>query len=192
MARVILVTGSPGSGKSTVAHALAKKLGIYHVIGTDTIREILRACISKEKCPTLHNSAIMLSDLAPHGEDKMIWGFKKQALDVKPGIDAVVKRSIKEGKDIILDGIHLIPGIIEKPKDAQYIHIVLKVTDEERHIKQLTGQAESRSSYKIENLQKARAFQDYLLNMAKENNALVLERTTVEKDVQEILKYLGD
>ncbi|MFH1849074.1 MAG: AAA family ATPase [archaeon] len=57
----ILIAGAPGTGKSTVAQMLADRLGIHRVIGTDTIREIMRCCISSKKCPVLHTSAILAS-----------------------------------------------------------------------------------------------------------------------------------
>ena len=37
---VIIISGSPGSGKSTVAKNLAKKLGLRHTSAGDKMREI--------------------------------------------------------------------------------------------------------------------------------------------------------
>ncbi|MFC2154448.1 AAA family ATPase [Candidatus Altiarchaeota archaeon] len=188
---VIFVTGAPGSGKTSVSSELAKELSIHQLIGTDTIREILRNSVSKEDCPTLHTSAILCCDQTPSGEDEMIWGFEKQALDVKPGIEAVVKRSIKEGKDLILEGIHLIPGLVQlEDENVSFIHVVLSVASEDQHLKQLTGQGESRSSYKIENFKKARAFQEYLVEKAKEHGALVVDNDSINQIVAIIKQQL--
>ena len=184
----MLIAGAPGSGKSTLALALAKKLGIHQLIGTDTIREVLRSCINADKCPTLHTSAILACDLAPKGSDKMTWGFERQAIDVKPGIDAVIKRAEKEGKDLILEGIHLLPGLYKI--DDNTLHILLTVPDEEQHLKQLIGQGNSRSTYKVDNFRKARAFQDYLSNKAREHDVLIIKNVTLKKTIDDIVLHM--
>lgn len=172
--KVILITGAPGTGKSTIAMHLAKKMGIYQLIGTDTIREILRKCLPEKNFPSLHTSAILFCDQAPENEDKNIYGFQKQAEDVLVGVQAVIDRSIKENKDLIIEGIHLIPGLVKPKEDVEIINIVITVEDNDQHMKQLSGQGKNRSAYKIDNLSKARKFQDYLVIKAKENNIKII------------------
>jgi 2-phosphoglycerate kinase len=185
--RIILIVGAPGSGKSTIARRLAEELGIYQLIGTDTIREILRQVIKKTDCPTLHTSAILACENAPPNEDKMVWGFIKQAEDVKPGIKAVLERSIKENKDVIIEGIHPIPGLIS---DNDFKQIVIKISSEKQHLKQLDAQGTHRSHYKIGNFKKARAFQDFLISEAKKFKATVIENESVENSVKSIIESL--
>ena len=45
---ILYVAGAPGTGKSTLAQALASRLGILNVVGTDSIREVMRLSFSKE------------------------------------------------------------------------------------------------------------------------------------------------
>ena len=42
MDKIILIGGTAGTGKSTIARAIATKANINHVIGTGFIREILK------------------------------------------------------------------------------------------------------------------------------------------------------
>ena len=53
----MLVGGSSGSGKSTIAAKVARRLGIEHVIGTDSVREALRFAIPPGVSPALHESS---------------------------------------------------------------------------------------------------------------------------------------
>jgi 2-phosphoglycerate kinase len=54
---VVLVGGSTGVGTSTLAADVARRLNIQSVIGTDSIREVLRRAISPDLLPVLHKSS---------------------------------------------------------------------------------------------------------------------------------------
>ena len=55
--RLVLIAGTTGVGKSTVAVQAAKKLGFTRIISTDAIREILRATDPQHEIPRLHRSS---------------------------------------------------------------------------------------------------------------------------------------
>ena len=54
---IILLGGASGIGKSSLALELAHILGIQQVIGTDTIREIMKNVIAPNLIPALHYSS---------------------------------------------------------------------------------------------------------------------------------------
>ena len=54
---VVLVGGTTGTGKSTVAAEVAHRLGITRVTSTDFIRQTMRAFFSPEFMPTIHHSS---------------------------------------------------------------------------------------------------------------------------------------
>jgi len=54
---VILIGGTTGVGKSTLATQLAARLGIVRVVATDAIREVMRTLFSRELMPTLYTSS---------------------------------------------------------------------------------------------------------------------------------------
>ena len=166
--KVIFIVGAPGSGKSFVAEAIATRLSIPRIVRTDTVREIMRACIQRNDITeTLHRSAILACELAPEGEDANIWGFMQQAKDLVPGIEAALKQAKKEGKDLIIEGIHLLPNLIKIPDGIDFKHICLIVESEEQHKAQILAQGQDRSSYKIDNFFKAHCFQDFLLKQSE-------------------------
>jgi 2-phosphoglycerate kinase len=137
---VVLVGGATGVGKSTIATMLANRLGITRVIPTDAIREVLRAGFTKDMFPTLHTSSFDAARLVrhplPRGADPVVVGFRDQASAVAVGVDALARRAIEEGTDLIIEGAHVVPGFLDgKPFEGQAVVVPLVVTvdDEELH-----------------------------------------------------------
>ena len=173
-----MISGAPGAGKLYLAHQIAMRLQIYRLVSTDTIREIMRTDLPKETGnldrEVLHTSAILAPDLQPEFSDDPIWGFLKQAEVVRPGIDAVIRRSIKENESLVLEGIHLLPGAFEFPPDIEWTHFVIRAADDDKYRKQLGRQGNERAHYKLAHLDRAKAFQDYLVQKAKENDLQII------------------
>ena len=53
---MVLLAGTSGTGKSTLASLLGSRLGISTVLSTDTIRHVMRNFVSKEENPVLFAS----------------------------------------------------------------------------------------------------------------------------------------
>ena len=73
---VVLLGGTTGVGKSTLASMLAARLGITRVIATDVVRQVLRAFFDHEAMPIVHHSAF---------EAGGIEGYREQAEQVGHG-----------------------------------------------------------------------------------------------------------
>ncbi|MFC1614830.1 hypothetical protein ACFL5K_05985, partial [Gemmatimonadota bacterium] len=54
---ILMFGGATGTGKSSLAVEIAHRLGITRVIGTDTIREIMRGMFSRELMPSIYESS---------------------------------------------------------------------------------------------------------------------------------------
>jgi len=53
---LILLAGTSGTGKSTLASLLGSRLGISTVLSTDTIRHVMRNFVAKEEDPIIFAS----------------------------------------------------------------------------------------------------------------------------------------
>src|SRR3954467_3926028 len=98
---VVLLAGTTGVGKSTLATMLAARLGITRVIATDVIRQVLRAFFTHEAMPSVHYSAFDVGGVE---------GYLTQAQRVGTGVGAVVEGAAGEGKAGMGEGGDVLPG----------------------------------------------------------------------------------
>jgi len=126
---VVLIGGTTGVGKSTLATMLAHRLGITRVIATDVIRQVLRAFFSHEFMPSVHPSAFEVV-----GEDGLA-GYEDQAAQVSTGIAAIVERAVGEGTPLVIEGVHILPGVLEEELRGRCVLVeaLLAVEDEDSH-----------------------------------------------------------
>ena len=141
---IVLIGGTTGTGKSTIATQLAARLGITRIISTDAIREVMRSLFSERIMPALHTSSFEAADAirgpVPKTADPVIVGFEQQVRAVAVAVEALIERSVLEGTDLIIEGAHLVPGFIESPDwsppwedKAVVVPIVITVDDEDVH-----------------------------------------------------------
>jgi len=141
---IILIGGTTGVGKSTIATQLAARLGITRIISTDAIREVMRALFSERIMPTLHTSSFEAQDAVrgpmPRSADRVIVGFEEQVRAVAVAVEALIERSVFEGTDLIMEGAHLVPGFVSSPPwsppwedKAVVVPILITVDDEDVH-----------------------------------------------------------
>ena len=135
---VVLIGGTTGVGKSTIATQLAARLGIVRVVASDAVREVMRAMFSRELMPSLHASSFEAGTVLrePPGRDAAIVGFREQTSAVAVGLQALVERAALEGTDIVLEGAHIVPGFWDVSAWEERIlvvPVVVTVEDEEMH-----------------------------------------------------------
>lgn len=136
---VVLIGGTTGVGKSTIATEVAHRLGITRIMSTDSIRQVMRGIFTKELMPAIYESAFSawrgLRVPVPHGANPVIVGFREQTAVVTTAVKALIDRSVLEGDSLIIEGVHLVPGYIEAEqfKNARVVQLVITVDDEDAH-----------------------------------------------------------
>lgn len=134
--RLVLIAGTTGVGKSTVAVEAAKKLGFTRIISTDAIREILRATDPQHEIPRLHRSSFARGEA---GDPILDW--KDSCSVVEIGIDATIARARREGIDLIVEGVHLVPDnrwLNEwRESGGLALAFIMKIDIEEQHLSML-------------------------------------------------------
>ena len=106
---LILIGGISGSGKTTIGNALLNNLELDHSIGTGWIRQILTTQLKKEHYPELFTHSFRpITDISPFAN------FTKGSNSIAPAIEACLKRARSEGTSLIVEGVYLMPGIIEE------------------------------------------------------------------------------
>src|SRR5213595_3236773 len=133
---VVLVGGATGTGKSTVATEVAHRLGITRVTSTDVVRQTMRAFFSREFMPSIHYSSFEAAAglrEPEQAEDPVIAGFLEQTRNVMVGVRASIERALQEGWSMVLEGVHLVPGMVPQIDGALVAQCVLAIEDEEEH-----------------------------------------------------------
>ncbi|XP_077235421.1 P-loop containing nucleoside triphosphate hydrolases superfamily protein isoform X2 [Tasmannia lanceolata] len=108
---VILVCGTACAGKSTIATQLAQRLNLPNVLQTDMVYELLR---TSTDAPLVSTPVWMRDFSSP---EELITEFCRECRIVRKGLAGDLKKAMKDGKPIIIEGIHLDPSIYLMDKD---------------------------------------------------------------------------
>jgi hypothetical protein len=104
---------------------------------------------------------------------------------MKGALEAIIHRAVVEARDVIMDGVHLLPGLLTVDKSmVRFHHFILIVSDAEEHKQRIVGQGEHRSQYKIANFVRGRAFQQFLTEQAIGNGCHVVQNRDLRETVE--------
>jgi 2-phosphoglycerate kinase len=192
---VVLIGGATGTGKSTVATQLAHHLGITRVSSTDFIRQVLRSVVPDAIAPELSRSSFELDNQASHNGAARHAEFERQAQQVLVGVRATIERAAQEGMPLILEGIHLFPGLVDvhAVPDNLLVPVVLAVgdrTDHERRFALRAGASRRPAERYDEGMEAIRQLQDHVLSTARRTGIPVVENRQPEATVHRVLDLI--
>jgi 2-phosphoglycerate kinase len=192
---IVLIGGSTGTGKSTVAQEVGSRLGINRVASTDFIRQTMRAFFAPEFMPSIHYSSFEAGrslDEEVTG-DPTIVGFVDQCRHVCVGVDAAIRRALTEGWSMVLEGVHLVPGLLPREVEGVLlVHVVLEIADENVHRMHFqvrdtaTGGVRPMAKY-VEHLDDIRRIQTYVSGRARREGVPVVENANVNRAIDEVI-----
>jgi 2-phosphoglycerate kinase len=182
---VILVGGATGTGKSTVATEIAYRLGITRVTSTDFVRQTMRAFFSDEFMPAIHYSSFEAGDAFPDADDPLVTGFLEQSRDVLVGVVASIERALQEGWSMVLEGVHLVPGMLPAQlPDALVVPCMLSIQDETAHAQHFfardAGSHRPTAKY-LDRFAEIRRLQEYLVERAEREGVPVIENESADE-----------
>jgi len=197
---VVLIGGPTGAGKSTLALELASRLEITQVVSTDTIREMLRTMFSPKLLPAVHRSSYLAGRklrLPPGSEsDEVLVGFHQQSLLVNVGVEAMIKRAIQENVNLIVNGVHIVPGFLETDDfpGACIVKLVITVSDAEEHMqrfmkRQRTAQRREAKTY-LKNFDSITRIHKYIVECAAREGMSTIDNIDTDNSVEEALTYI--
>jgi 2-phosphoglycerate kinase len=182
---VILVGGATGTGKSTVATEIAYRLGITRVTSTDFVRQTMRAFFSHEFMPSIHYSSFEAGIAVPDADDPLIAGFLEQSRQVLVGVRASIERALEEGWSMVLEGVHLVPGLLPDALESALVTAsVLRITDETAHAQHFftrdSGENRPMTKY-LDRFREIRRLQEYIVGRAERVGTPVIENESAER-----------
>ena len=204
---VIFIGGATGVGKSTIAAQLADRLGVVRMISTDSIREIMRAFFSENLMPAIHYSSYEAGSgvRIPLGAafDSHVVGFMEQVDVVNVGILALLDRAIKEHTSLIVEGVHMVPGMLasagakERISDVVLLQLVVAVRDPALHRSHFMVREQETSGRRaiaryLKNFDEIRKIQEFILERAQAEGTIVVENVNIDDTVGLVVDALYD
>ncbi len=195
---VVLVGGATGTGKSTLATEVAHRLGITRVASTDFIRQTMRAFFSRDFMPSVHYSSFeaqlgLTKAEEEESGDAALLGFLDQTRNVLVGVEAAIDRALDEGWSMVLEGVHLVPGMLRVHREsALVVQCVIAITDENVHRSHFWVRDRATEGLRplekyLEGIPEIRLIQDALVDRAHRFDVPVIENTSVDEAVGAVL-----
>lgn len=197
---VILLLGGPtGAGKTSLALEVSRRLGIHSVLSTDAIRQIMRLVLSPELVPAIHASSYdahrVIGRVAP-GEDAVVEGLRAQASIVSVGVRAMLDRAVAENSSMILDGVSIVPGLIDLAKYRETAHVIflvvatLDVAAFRARFQQRARESQRAPHRYLEHMDAILRIQDHFLELAERHEIPIVDNDSADASVLSILKHV--
>jgi 2-phosphoglycerate kinase len=173
---IVLIAGTAGCGKTTLANRLAARLDLDHRIGTGFIRAVLQSQTSVSAEPDLFLRSYEAQDAVAH--------LQVQARRLRPAVLACVERARAEGTSLVVEGTHLVPELY---RDIVERVIVLASPDLHEHERRLVGQRHTRRTLSDDDVRRVR---EIGLFYEREANRLGLPIVRYANNFDEVLGVL--
>lgn len=195
---LLLVGGATGTGKSTIATEAAHRLGITRVTSTDFIRQTMRTFFSKEFMPSVHYSSFEAQLALTRAEeeesgDAAILGFLDQTRNVLVGVDAALERAATERWSTVLEGVHLVPGMVDVAYPGAFVvQCVIAIEDENLHRSHFWVRDHATEGLRplekyLDSLPQIREIQDYLIERARRHDVPVIYNDSLDRAIGDVL-----
>jgi 2-phosphoglycerate kinase len=204
---ILVIGGTTGCGKSTIATALADQLGIVRMQSTDLLREVMRTMLSSDQYPELYTSSYdawrqLLRDeentpleTVAQGVEE---GYRAQAELVSVASRAVIERALRERESLIIEGVHAYPELASGIADGDpvIVHVMLAVLKRRKLKQRISGRAtkavKRRAERYLAHFDEIWQLQSYLLSEADRTNTPIIINDDRDATVREIMRTLLD
>ena len=154
----VLLCGTSGTGKSTLASLLAGRLGISTVISTDSIRQMLRStipgtpkaqgdqtCLSPTSilCASTYNAGDVLNrdakslDYDEESDLNVESGWRMQSNLLSESISKLLRLSLQRRESVIVEGVHitmeLVAELMKQESRPVIIPFLVYISNEQKH-----------------------------------------------------------
>ena len=195
-APIILIGGIPGVGKSSISGYIARSLGIDIVLSGDYLREFARPILSEENQKILGTSVYEAwQHFGPENDENIRKGFLTQGEILNKGLNAVLKRAIRNGEPLIAETLYFIPSQMEKEVmdsiTPLYIYISKKEINSQRLLeREKYTHYNSPGKRLSDQLDRYRVMMDYSLKECGSYGIRAFDNLVYTDTREEIIQYL--
>ncbi len=195
-APIILIGGIPGVGKSSISGYIARNIGIDLVLSGDYLREFARPILSEENRDLLSTSVYEAwQKFGPENRENIRKGFLSQGKLLNKGLNAVLRRAIKNGEPIIVETLYFIPSQFDQEvldnATLFYIYISKKEVNSQRLLeREKFTHYNSPGKRLSDQLDRYRVMMEYSLEECKEYGIKTFDNLVYTDTREEIIQYL--
>jgi 2-phosphoglycerate kinase len=126
-------------------------------------------------------------------EDAHLLGFLDQTRNVLVGVEAAIDRSLAEGWSMVLEGVHLVPGMVDVDRaGAIVVQCVIAIDDEDLHRSHFWVRDHATEGLRplekyIDGMPEIRRIQDALVERAQRFDVPVIHNSTLDQAMGEVL-----
>lgn len=200
----ILLCGTSGTGKSTLASLLATRLGITTVISTDSVRNMMRSTSPEKDNPLVlassydagialeqQNCTIGLEALS--SSRLAVKGYKAQSEMVLENLENLITESESRNESLICEGVHLSLNFVIRlmRNHPTIIPFLVYIGNEQQHIERFSVRAKYMAMNSMKNrytnhIRNIRCIQDFLIKKADAHLIPKVNNSNVDRSVAAI------
>lgn len=202
---LLLICGTVGSGKSTIATEVAHLLEIVRIQSTDMLREVMRMMMPEKLLPVLHSSSfnawksLPIQDMKDQDRDQLVaQGYRSQVDLLAVPCEAVLQRAVEESVPIILEGVHAHPDLMSLApdnEDAIMVHVTLAVLKARELKSRLRGRGvevpQRRAKRYLNKFESIWGLQTFLLTEADRCDVPIITNSDKEKAIVQIIHHVN-
>lgn len=192
---VILLGGASGTGKTTLGNALVRELGLSHHLSTGFIRSAISHLLPEAEARLLqkHTYDAYEALIRPVVADRtpLLEGAIQQSMVLKPSIESCIKRAVREGIGMILEGSHFIPGVLDPDILGATLLCVLDVPDREALKLRALSNNHSRRRLSESQLERLVHLQEGILTQAQIHRHPVVVNDDLPKAIDQVQTLMG-
>ena len=158
----------------------------------------MRAFFSVEFMPSIHYSSFEAAAglrEPEQAEDPVIAGFLEQTRNVLVGVRASIERALEEGWSMVLEGVHLVPGMLPGIDGALVAQCVLAIDEVDAHsahfmIRDASSEGVRPHAKYTDRLDDIRRVQSYIVARAKRHGVPVIENSNIEAAIGRVIELV--
>lgn len=139
---IVFISGVPGVGKTTISYELLKKVDKFRIIEeTDLIREVLRGYNDYLKIEFGNQVDFIFEKIHITDHKKLLTydEAKMQCQIMKKSFEQIIARQKRKGIASIINGVHIIPEILNGIAENNIVYINLYITNEQKIYERLAN-----------------------------------------------------
>lgn len=197
---LLLLGGSSGVGKTSIAVEVARRLEISHVVGTDAIRQIMRLMFSRDLLPEIHSStfaAYKVIQAPPADTDPVIPAFLEQAQKISVGVQALLDRAVEESYSMMIEGVNVVPGLVDLERYRDRAHVIMLIVaglNEDAYRKRFRGRAdqvrERSADHYLSYFKEILSIQDHVLAAAETHGTPIIDNVNLDAAVLSVIRSI--